>query len=300
LEGLTFRGIPPAVSRATSPQTAAFRTAFAHVANGPLLAANCRFEFSGKNFIRARPIPNCVSLEDCAQAVFENCEFRTSVGGAIDCSWQESPRAGSITNLIVVRNCTQHGVLLTLQRNGSGMVVLELRTNTVAGGTLLVMIQHNEQPPLAVRYEANIFDGSNVIMVGGEARRLSPEKLFQWAGRHNLYSVDGPFLQASPAINSFEEWQGLPSLESEGAATVDLAINERLNGLVTPNPRLESQAFALSAAEREQLEKTFPELAESVGARLDHGGPGAAYDQWRQSPAYASWNELVQKCLAAE
>jgi len=291
LEGLTFKGTPPAESRLNPDNPASFRAAFARVAGASFFAAHCRFEFVGENERRHRPIPSCVSLEDCPRVVLFGCEFRTGYGCVIDWLTSRQSEVDRIPGSTLIENCTQYGVLLALERDSRAKVSLTLRRSTLARGIMLFLIQHQDFPPITIDAADCIFDGSHLIWVGGEAKRLRPDRLFNWSGRKNLFSLEGAFLQASHTINSFEAWQELPSLASEGSLPMPLEISERLNGLKERDRKLELQAFTLTGAERAAIEKVSPGLSESAGVRLDIIGPGAAYDQWKTSPAYAVWRE---------
>ena len=122
-----------------------------------------------------------------------------------------------------------------------------------------------------------------------------------WLGRNNLYHIKLYFHsltdddQYDKFVTSFDRWNRMLDNPEQGSAAIGTPFAAWLpqdftvaSKRVEVEDRLTKEDFELSSA----LKKKFPD---SGTTNLDLIGPGASFDNWRTSEAYAKWEADLMK-----
>jgi hypothetical protein len=125
-------------------------------------------------------------------------------------------------------------------------------------------------------------------------RRRSAEGFFpldrSWHGVSNFYSL-GRLLRNSGPRNSPNE----PDLtrtvaaQDSGSALGPAGLRSRLFENTGSAGKITLSEFRLHVSEISTMPNLSAEVMEHIGADVEKVGPGASYQAWRTSPAYAVW-----------
>jgi serine/threonine protein kinase len=297
LEGLTFK-VPALESRPSlSPYHSLFNEPVIESSNAPLWMANCRIEMVGP---LGGPLGGgcCVGLLDNSFATFENCEFYAPInGGIVHLHTAQSLGTASGPDRIIVRNCVQTGFSFVHPKNPRGFeLLIELTRNSIAIGSCAVgFTEPPEDTPVTVAATQNVFDVDYVVGSQPPARLKPAERLLRWIDATNMIHVKEGFTRTRPALTTAEQWQSFVGGSGGGRIPVGLGLSDRIMTLRTDMNQFTPERFLLSAAEKEQLERTVPGLSQALGVQPEICGPGEPYDRWRRSPAYVGWQKEVNR-----
>lgn len=298
IEGLTFKGGPPAASpprgrKDGAPAAAIPSPAIVEVVGAPVLLANCEFGMPPGD-PEADPAGCCVRLLNGAYGHFENCEFYTGPGGcAIVSDRHSAAQNHAPPDQIIVRNCVQRGwMLVSLARVDPGNTSVQLTRNTICGGGLLHADLRPNTPPWAVFATQNVFQVAHVLHTTAPTGQRSAQQLVQWHDRLNLFSLGRGPAANLPNAKTFNE--DLLAGRINGSVFVPVNIFKRMNDLPIDREKHDAQHFLLSPEEQAAVERQAG-LNVPLGVSPEIAGPGEGYEAWRKTPRYREWQELVEQ-----
>ena len=266
--------------------------------NALFLASHCRFVVELDANVVHHPPPTCVRLENVSWAWFDDCEFVSREGLTI--SWIGGNSVSSIptTNYLTVRGCTVYGNFVN--RNGPPSLCnqLNLLGNTFCGDSLIRLVWAAPDVPIQVAASNNVFAMDKLVLrVPLRAGDCALERVIRWNGSSNAYAVETDYVACDPFVTTHAEWLASDVIDEIVSASGDLNIRERLDALANNTRATEDEAFILSAEEQQQLATRSLSMVQGLGANAGQNGPGKPYDDWRASPAYQEWLELVREHL---
>jgi hypothetical protein len=267
-----------------------------HVEGAPFLAAHCRFEIIPDSGLTSRREPQSVGLVNVPSARLLHCEIDCRSGFGLGWEWRGNPGAEEGRSELRMQGCTVEGKLMSFSRRAAGTMNLELRLNTFAGDTLLLLLVYDRRFPVEVLASRNVFVQDALLRSRLPLSESTLKEVLRWQGEANVYAV-ATYLQSSPPVIRHEDWLASSVVKETNSVRAELGIKARLMNLTGRTPASEAAAFALTPEERQRLASLGWTHPAPPGADPQKTGPGQPYHTWRNSANYAEWSKLVRKHL---
>jgi serine/threonine protein kinase len=303
LEGLELRRSPDCVSK------------WCHLVEGPgsLRVLHCRLIVDGPG--------NAVNATNCPEVEIQNSQLIANVQGAVN--WHppwDSPFKGRLmlSNNLLLATATYNGngLYISLNKELLPEIKIELNDNTMVT-TAPIRLAFYERPnerkqiqekPIRWRLNNNLTDGRACFLL---ARVLNPEALpasevlsflkrrVVWDEAHHGHGEYATFLKIdqkafpeNAPLDDLESWQKWWGMQPNGSLQGEIRFaGGDLRAKVITNPLAITAADCRLAAD--SLGKGKGEGGKDLGADVDLVGPGAAYERWKKTPEYETWQKAT-------
>ena len=293
-------------SQATSIKPATKCTVI--VDRGTFFAANCRFFISNGTA--------GILLRDVPKTVFRNCEIHSGSGNGIVLS-------GNIKRSLRITNGIHSGrttLAIPYRRGGVPPTSVRVKNCTIVNDHFLALrvlrpVPRNALKPLRVNKPLRIetttsalrcSDAIITLAMSGELpinrqplRNSILTRMLKWNEYHNLYDSRGLFVSlrqlgkndSGPAPwspQNLDDWNHFWNLNNTGSQHRPIEFEQpnlmrTIAGMTQPIP---ASYFRLRF---DNSSRRPTSVVKPFGARLNHVGPGSAYDLWKQTPNYRNW-----------
>jgi serine/threonine protein kinase/WD40 repeat protein len=185
-------------------------------------------------------------------------------------------------------------------------------------------LEKRTSPPVRVHLERNLLDVMGqarklrgpltMVFMFDTARHRTTEFMslmpafLRWVDKDNVYGGNGPFitffnemgkeLPYAAEMTSLLSWQRFWKLMPEGSFQVPIqysgkSLDQRLVAGKIPVEAIHPADFRLARGSPGPGGK-------DLGADVDRVGPGAAYEAWKQTPAYKDWQNKIESLMSGK
>jgi hypothetical protein len=310
LEGLTFDGAASA-DASERPRAGEPADCLVTVNGGTLHAANCRFIVRASRQARF----GCIRLSNSSGGLLRNCEIHALAGAAIQ--WMTPPPPSRpAAERDAVEPSTQPALtaeaLLHLDNCVSisrvGIVIdekagarLHFEGCSLMAPAFLGVSATSEPARLAIEMRRSVLATAGLHFGVGGARTDADFRAIRWEATDTIFDLDRMGADGSPPPATTRPAGDAHDQEHSRRGAIEARV--RFQGEFGPRQRSEPPTphdFTIQSVRFSNGRQASKRAIASMGPRLSLIGPGAPYDAFRASAAYAAWRSSAHAPLRSQ